>query len=178
MSQYAAKPNDNKTSNGVKLPAGTYTCRFLTAKFEPTSTGKMAIKCRAEIVSPDTVEIDGAETRIASNAFNFMFLWVPGEDWGLPRALAALVKLGWDADQPFDPASADDMNAVFKNTYFNVGLTSRAAYKLKVPGKVSNDKTPEADYLLIDGQKVLDRYVIECNIQDIIGKCDETGSPF
>ena len=70
------------------------------------------------------------------------------------------------------------MNAVFKSTYFNVGLTSRAAYKLKVPAKVSNDKTPEADYLLIDGQKVLDRYVIECNIQDIIGKCDETGSPF
>lgn len=178
MSQYAAKPSDNPTSSGVKLPAGTYTCRFLSAKFEPTSTGKMAIKCRAEIVSPDTVVVDGVETRIASNSFSFMLLWVPGEDWGLPRALAALVKLGWSPNESFDPSDADHMSSVFKNTYFNAQLTSRAAYKLKVPGKISNDKTPAADYLLIDGQKVLDRYVIECDAQNIIGKCDETGAPF
>ncbi len=163
---------DNVAGSRSQIPTDVYTvrCVKVTPKFNEKH-GCEQTNTQWEIVSPETVEVNGKTETCAGRKFTACFMHTPAHDWGQARVVQFGDIIGLDSEVVDNIDQFRDwLNTKPTLTWL---LSSEEAVKVWPKGYKGTDADgkPLAGKPIINeqGVKITNGYQVRANLADVIG---------
>ena len=150
------------------LPKNLYRARIIGTKYGKSAKGYDMTTLTCEVISPESVNVDGNDYRIAGRQFNLWLMHVPGETWGQAQVFDFMDKLGIVYGDEYDTERHEEY---FKGVEFDIILDSQEEVKRMAPKAGQKQGDPILDG---EGNKISDGYRILANLSDVPSQCRPT----